>query len=381
MNRLMSLITSIGLGAGLMYFYDPARGNRRRALVRDQFNSMINDVDEAIEVGMTDLRNRTRGFLAEGMSMVSDEGAPDWLLEERVRAEIGRIGHAGGVQVRADGGRIYLSGPVLADEENRVVTMASRVRGVKGVENQMEVHQEPGDIPALQGKEQLGDPTLWSPSARLIGSTAGGILALYGALRKGLVGTALTTAGLGLVARSVTNMDMKSMLGISRERRGIHVTKAINIQASPEDVYRYWQNFENFPRFMAHIKQINDLGNDRSHWVVAGPAGTEVEWDAIVTRNIPNQEIAWESVPGSQVETAGKVQFHENAEGGTRVTVQMDYNPPAGALGHAVASLLGSDPRAEMNEDLNRLKSLLETGKTTVQGQEVNRPGMAGATD
>jgi hypothetical protein len=138
--RLKTLLTSIGLGAGLMYFYDPTRGNRRRAMLRDKAHSIRRRSDDAIDVALRDMRNRARGFFADMMSMVSEEGSPDWLLEERVRARIGRnASHASSIEVRAVGGRVTLSGPILADEVDRVVRRVASVRGVRGVENNLKV--------------------------------------------------------------------------------------------------------------------------------------------------------------------------------------------------------------------------------------------------
>lgn len=387
MGKLKSLMYGLGLGAGLMYFWDPERGNRRRALVRDQVVSMRHDADRSLATAMEDMRNRTRGILAETMATVSNEGAPDWLLVERAKAEIGRhVRHAGAVEIDVDGGRLILRGPALKDEVEDIVRAATRVRGVKGVENQMDIHETPENIPALQGtrREKRVVPEWqqenWSPSMRLLSSVGGGMLALYGLTRKGLIGTSVGMAGLGLAARGVTNTDLRGLLGMTKERDVIRINKAINIDAPVEEIYRFWTNFENFPKFMGHLLEVRDLGNGRSHWVAAGPGGTKVEWDAIVTNQEPNGEIAWESVAGSEVKTQGKVHFTQNERGGTRVTVLLHYTPPAGALGHAVATLFGKNPKQAMDEDLVRLKSLFEEGETTVKGRKLTGPDLAAAT-
>ena len=377
MNRLSMLLTSLGLGAGLMYFYDPNRGNRRRALVRDQWNSMLNSADDALDKAAQDTRNQIRGVLAEATGMFSDEGAPDWLLVERTRARLGRyISHPSALQVEADRGRIILSGPILKNEVDTALKQASRVRGVRQVENRMDVHDSPGDIPALQGGYQRKNvpewqEENWSPSMRLISGAGGGLLALYGMSRRGLIGTTLSLAGLTLAARGVTNLNFGRMLGIGDARNAITVQKAINIDAPIDQLYSFWENFENFPRFMQHVIEVKNLGNDRSHWVVEGPAGSKVEWDAMMTENIPNQVIGWRSEAGSEVMTSGEVQFRENPGGGTRITIHFHYTPPAGIVGHAVATIFGDDPKQAMDEDLARLKSLFEDGKTTVRGREV----------
>jgi uncharacterized membrane protein len=213
----------------------------------------------------------------------------------------------------------------------------------------------------------------WSPGARLLASLAGGALAVYGLGRRDALGGALGALGAAIVARAATNKPVRRMVGVGAGRRAIDVHKAINVNAPVEQVYDYWNNFENFPRFMSNLREVRRLGNDQSHWVAEGPANTPVEWDAIVTQRIPNQLLAWKSLPGSTVANAGRVRFDRNPDGSTRVTVQMSYNPPAGAAGHAVARLLGDDPLTMMHEDLARFKSLIETGKTTAGDETVRR--------
>jgi uncharacterized membrane protein len=369
--KLKTLLTTIGLGAGLMYFLDPQHGNRRRALVRDRVNSWVNDLDESLDTAREDIRNRTRGVLSELAAKFSDQGAPDWVLEERVRSNLGRMArHARGVDVRADGGYIHLSGPVLREDREAILKTASRTRGVYRVEDELQIFDSPQDIPALQGSPSPGRQASldiqqqnWSPATRLLSGVGGSLLTLYGLKRKGLTKPLLSTAGLIITARSVTNMDTRSMLGVGGEN-GIKVRKAININAPIDEVYQFWRNFENFKLFMDHVKEIS-VQDDVSSWKVAGPAGSTVEFQSHITRDIPNESIAWETLPDSQVQNTGFVRFDENREGGTRVSVQMDYLPPAGALGHAVAQLFGVDPRQAMHEDLMRLKSLLEEGKTS----------------
>jgi uncharacterized membrane protein len=299
---------------------------------------------------------------------LSDQGAPDWILEERVRSNLGRPGrHTRAVQVEGHGGRIRLSGPALRDEADYIEKTAARTRGVHAVENNLQIFDSPGDIPALQGSATDGQNAgllerNWTPGQRLLSSVAGGLLAMYGMSRGGLLKPLLSGAGLFLTTRGLTNMDPRSLLGIGLGENAIRVQKAININAPIDEVYRYWRNLGNFPKFMSHVKEVHG-NNGVSHWKVSGPAGTTVEFDAHITRDIPNETIAWESLPDSQVKHAGFVRFDPNRDDSTRVSVEMRYVPPAGALGHAVAQLFGVDPRQAMNEDLMRLKVLLEEGQ------------------
>jgi uncharacterized membrane protein len=370
--RLKTLLVSLGLGAGLMYFFDPQYGNRRRVLVQDKVNRWINSLDDSLERAKEDLRNRTRGVLSELTAKVSDQGAPDWILEERVRSNLGRMArNARAIDIRAQGGRIHLSGPVLREDRENILRAASRTRGVYGVEDELQVFDNPQDIPALQGARSSRQPVTsewgqqnWSPATRLISGVGGSLLTLYGLRRKGLTKPLLSTAGLILTTRGLTNLDTRTMLGMGTAENGIKVRKAINIDAPIDEVYQFWRNFENFRLFMDHVKEITVQGNV-SNWKVAGPVGTSVEFQSHITQDIPNEMIMWETLPDSQVQHTGFVRFDPNRNGGTRVTVQMDYTPPAGVVGHAVAQLFGVDPRQAMHEDLMRLKSLLEEGKTS----------------
>jgi uncharacterized membrane protein len=122
-------------------------------------------------------------------------------------------------------------------------------------------------------------------------------------------------------------------------------------------------NYPNLPHFMSHLREIRRSGNNTSHWVAEGPAGSTVEWDAEINRYEPNKLLAWRSLPGSTIRTAGILRVARLPESATRVDLNLSYVPPAGALGHAVASLFGVDPKRALDEDLNRLKTLLETGK------------------
>ncbi|HEX7315602.1 MAG TPA: SRPBCC family protein [Pyrinomonadaceae bacterium] len=154
--------------------------------------------------------------------------------------------------------------------------------------------------------------------------------------------------------------------GERTQRGGIPVNKSIVINASAEEVYGFWRDFENLPRFMRYLESVRVTGEGRSHWVAKAPGGS-VEWDAEVTEDRPNQLIAWRSLEGSEVETSGSVRFEPAVGGrGTVVHVQLDYNPPAGAVGALFAKLFGEDPGAQMQIDLRRFKQVIELGEIVV---------------
>lgn len=378
MGRLSSLLYGALSGAAMMYFMDKDQGARRRALVRDRVQSMRYELDDAIDTSVQDLRNRARGILAEGMATVSGEPVNDQVLAERVRARLGFLArHPGAIDVMAQNGVITLNGDALTAEVNGLLRGIGKMRGVQRVENRLRVHETAGNIPQLQGQgwmpgEGRGGGQ-WTPSSRLLAGAGSLYLFLYGLVRGGFIGTLAQMGALGLGVRAVGNMDFKRLVGTTDQDDAIRVRKSVNIQAPVDEVYGLWSNFENFPRFMANVEQIQNLGDNRSHWVVKGPAGAKVEFDAVMTENRPNELIAWETVAESQVKHHGQVRFKEGAREGTQVNVSMAYTPPAGVVGHAVANVFGVDPKSAMDKDLMRLKSLLEEGKTRVAGKKVTR--------
>jgi uncharacterized membrane protein len=216
--------------------------------------------------------------------------------------------------------------------------------------------------------EGLGEATLGSiaPEGRSSDSgetalkVAGGLLALYGLTRRGKLATMFRTVGTGLLL-SAARRGKLSLPGIRPldRRRAVDIQKTLYIDAPIDQVYAFWSNYENFPLFMSHVREVEDLGGGRSHWSVSGPGGLPIEWSAMLTQQTPEEVIAWRSEAGSMLENAGIIRFYP-AGTGTRVNLRFCYHPPAGGAGQAVAELLGSDPRAKVNEDLGRMKSLLE---------------------
>jgi uncharacterized membrane protein len=215
------------------------------------------------------------------------------------------------------------------------------------------------------------------------GVEGGGVLALYGLSRGSLGGLALAGLGGILAYRGLTgHCEVYHALGISTAEphssqasipagEGVKIERSITINRTPEELFRFWRNFENLPRVMSYLESVKDLGNNRSHWVACGPLGYRVEWDAEVITERPNELIGWRSLPGSEVDTAGSVHFTRAPGGrGTEVRVTLKYDPPMGKMGHAIARLFGRSPDAEIAEDLRCLKQRMETGETpTTQGQ------------
>ena len=370
------LLGSLGLGAALMYFCDPQAGRRRRALLRDQCVHFSRKLQEAERVVVRDAAHRAQGLMAEATRYIKHEGESpdDAVLRERVRAALGRaVSHPHAIEVSASQGSVTLRGPVLADEVDTLMSCVECVRGVQSVRNELTAHEDAGRIPALQGGvAREGDRVEWmqrnwSPSARVLAGALGGILATFGFLRGGGRGLALGTIGGALLARAATNREMASLVGMGARARPIAVQKTIHINAPTERVFEFWANFENFPRWMSHVRAVHDEGANRYHWRVDGPGGVPVEWHSRLTHVTENRELAWASEPGSMVDHSGRVRFESEA-GGTRVHVNLWYVPIGGALGHAVAKMFGADPKSGMDADLMRFKTMVETGREPHDG-------------
>jgi uncharacterized membrane protein len=212
---------------------------------------------------------------------------------------------------------------------------------------------------------------------RIVSGVAAAAVAAVGIRRKRLRPFLLPLAG-NLLSRAVTGRcAVNRALGRNSARRprasrvasvargeGIKVEKSVIVSRPAEELYRFWRNFENLPRFMDHLESVTVLDENRSHWVAKAPAGTKVEWDATIHNEIENQLIAWRSLPGADVNNAGSVHFTPVAGGeATEVRVVLSYEPPAGKVGAAVARLLGEEPSTQVEDDLRRFKQVAEAAE------------------
>jgi uncharacterized membrane protein len=150
-----------------------------------------------------------------------------------------------------------------------------------------------------------------------------------------------------------------------RKDNTVRVSKTFTINRSREEVYGFWRQLDNLPRFMTHLESVELLGNRRSRWVARGPGGVKVAWEAEMIEDEPNRSISWRSLPGSQIENRGTVRF-DRAPGnrGTELRVLLEYAPPGGRAAHMLVKVIGQSPELVIQEDLRRLKQLLETGET-----------------
>jgi uncharacterized membrane protein len=217
-------------------------------------------------------------------------------------------------------------------------------------------------------------PANLGKTERLISVLAGAaLLALI--LRKKRLRPVLFPVATGLIAKAFTGHSTKrAVKGLAGrgERvspvasvgrgQGIKVEQSVTINRPVLEVYRFWRNFENLPRFMDHLESVTITDETHSHWVAKGPAGTRIEWDAVIHKEIDDELIAWRSLPGSEVNNAGSVHFTPTANG-TEVRVVLSYEPPAGKVGAAFAKLLGEEPSKQIEEDLRRFKQVMDSGE------------------
>lgn len=207
---------------------------------------------------------------------------------------------------------------------------------------------------------------------RLACAIAGGAMAVYGLRRRSLGGLFLTVAGATLLHRGGTgHCNTYQALGITTANndehegiaRDVHVEKSVIIDRSPEELFSFWREFENLPRFMDHLESVNSVGFNRWHWVAKGPVGTRPEWDAEIYNEKPNELIAWRSLDGT-ITNAGSVHFDPATdEPGTRVRVVLNYNAPGGKVSALLAKIIGQEPGQMIEGDLRRLKELFESGE------------------
>lgn len=378
----LAVIGGFGVGAGLAYMLDPDRGSRRRALARDRAIHALRVQQRMLEKGARDAGHRARSLGPRLAHLRSDEPS-DEVLIARVRACLGHhVSHPGSIAVDAHDGEVFLSGPILRDELPGLVRAVRRVRGVQEVSENLEVHAEPGRVPGLQGEGRVPRSMLmrsnWPPALRL--ATAGGGLAAtaYGLARGGTIGALISAAGTLAAIRGISNIPLSHITGLGSEPHAVLCQKTIHVRRSVEEVYSFWSDLRNLPRFMDHVIDVEPIAgteDERSRWSLRGPAGTTWHWEAETTERVPNERIAWRTAGRTHVEHEGIVQFESVGPDETRIHVRMIYEPPAGAVGQVVAALLGTNPKKAMAEDLQRMKALLEHDHTQRSTESIPVPG------
>jgi len=216
---------------------------------------------------------------------------------------------------------------------------------------------------------------------RIASGVAGAALVAFSLRQRRLRGVLLPLGG-GLLVRALTgrcpvNQALGRNTAVGNDRvspvasvgrgQGVKVEKTIVIDRGAHELYAFWRDFENLPRFMEHLESVTVIDPRRSHWIAKAPAGQRVEWDAEIHNEIPDELIAWRSLPGSEIANAGSVHFEPVGDGSTEVRVVLSYQPPAGRVGDAVARLFGEAPSQQVQDDLRRFKQVMEAGEVPLR--------------
>ena len=236
--------------------------------------------------------------------------------------------------------------------------------------NYMEL-QFPGDIHDARVKSgrNISETERWLSMAAGIG------LAAYGISRRRTAGWAVAGLGAMLFERGMKgHCRTYEMLGLNTAgtgedtRRalsgpgGVTVDESVTINRPVAELYRFWRNLENLPRFMSHLESVERITDTLSRWRAEGPGGTTVEWNAEIINEVEHSLIAWRSIEGSDVVSAGSVHFEPAGTGRTLVRVRLQYSPPGGKAGAVIAKLMGKDAATEIRDDLMRFKQLIDSG-------------------
>jgi uncharacterized membrane protein len=212
-------------------------------------------------------------------------------------------------------------------------------------------------------------------SERLVSGAAGAATLLWAMRRGGVPGGLLAVLGTTLIARAASGYCpvVAATSATPTERRiarkqgwrsAAATVRSVTIARPPADVYRFFREVRNLPRFLQHVEQVTAIDEMRSHWLVRAPTGRTVEWDTIITEDQPNERIAWRSAPGADLQSVGWIKFRPApGDRGTEVHASIAYEPPAGQLGRIAAELWNDAPGGQAQGDLRRLKQVLETGE------------------
>jgi uncharacterized membrane protein len=389
-------------GALLMYMLDPDRGSARRA----QSAAAVKNAGSRTTSAIGNVWRGTGSQIGAAADDAVDAATPDGgfgsAISRATRAASGMLddtlSKAKDVMGRASSSASDLADDAISNARSGMSqardsdSYASARKAVSRAADTAahfydDTRKTAGRLGKRVSQELSGDDEgHWNPGLRNTALVGGGLLALMGVMRRSPLSAVLGLAGAALLVRGAANQPLRSVVGRGAAGLGmgkdltrslsmdqtIDFEKTVHIDASPNEVYEQFANYENFPRFMSHVAEVRDLGRRRSHWSVKGPGGSRFEWNSILTEQSRPNRLAWRSEAGAEIPNSGSIQF-ERHRGGTLVTVRMSYSPPAGALGHAFALLLGADPKSKMDDDLGRMKDFIERGNMP---REASQPGL-----
>jgi uncharacterized membrane protein len=257
----------------------------------------------------------------------------------------------------------------------------SRIVGVRPSRRNHTVIQAMGVREIVKG---VGILSRDRPRDWLWGRVAGDMLdvGLLGSTLRSSERRGRTTAAMGAVL-GVAAVDALTAQALSSGRKltrgrteddAIRVRRTVTVLVSPDEAYRFWSDFENLPRFMRHLDSVRPLGDRRSRWTMAGPGDTRLEWEVEIVEDRPGEVIAWRSAEEMPVSSSGSVHFRAAPVGrGTEVTLEVEYDPPLGVLGAALAKIFREEPGQQVRDDLRRFKQLMEVGEVLVSDGTLRR--------
>ena len=239
--------------------------------------------------------------------------------------------------------------------------------------------------PSANGEKEKGGKNVGKVE-RIASAVTGGALVGYALKTRSKSSIVLGAVGAGLLYRGATgHCDAYEKLGINTAEksaaagedvaRDVHVEKSITINRAPAELYKFWRNFENLPRFMENLESVSETGPNTSHWIAKGVGGVKLEWDAEIYNEKEGELIAWRSLPGAGITNAGSVHFDPAPDGrGTYLKVVLNYNPPGGKAAALFAKLFGQEAGQLVEHNLKRFKQFIETGEiATTEGQTSGR--------
>jgi len=360
--RLFSPVASAAVGAGLMYFLDPKRGHRRRALLYQKSIHAWHRTERLVFQIWHDLSNRSAGSIARWKIAQDTDRVSDHILVERVRSKLGRaVSHPHQVSVTADTGRVTLEGFLSREETNKLLTLLQPVRGITKLENRCRP-------PIQRSPRQLSrdQPSLWqklnprSPTMRLGLLGAGGLLVNYGSERTRPIKWLALGIGLPLLARGF--LPRQSEPGKSRlAKPQVEFHQTWEIRAPADHVFAFWMQKEAFPHFLSAVNRVESRGPEKSCWEVVDHRGEAMFFDAFTTRLVPERLISWETVPIQGIHHSGSLELSP-CPLGTRLTLKLQVKGNSDRSRRAIARFFSAGREKQIQEDLIRVKRFIETG-------------------
>ena len=353
------LLKGLAAGATAMYLLDPQYGRTRRGKLKGGLTRAANDYGRLWEKGSADVANRLKGQAFEAKGLLSGEVPDDGTVTNRVRSVAGHtLTDARELHVETRDGVVTLAGVVRPGEPDLLIPAVERVRGVRSVESALTTDGDPVAARPQTGLAANMPTGELTHGARLGLATAGAGLLARAVLRRGPFALPLAAAGVALFQKGRRGGRVEDLLGASGPPRAIRVDKTIHIDAPRGEVFEFLTDAGRSRRFFPGHFEVEDLGGGRVRWGTTF-AGADFTCEEVITEQIDDEKVSWQSTPESLVQYEGTARFEPEGEG-TRLSVRLNWNPPGGSLGEIAARAFGVAPKAMLDEGLKRTKIHLE---------------------